>query len=268
MRGIGEEFAGYSLTTDTRYEIALWLYGPPGGGKSTYVEALEGALGPARCVTLSAANVRDKFGLGNIAGKTLAVSAETPSRALSYLDKLNSLISGENLRVEEKYHQGYDLTPRVKLLWCMNTLPQITEANSGIFRRVKLVKLQTVADPDPMLKVELRQSGQMLINIFIAGLKRLRDRERFQIPPSVTQATADYKADNDIVAQFVAEHCEREHDYQQRAQPFIKQFRQWSYDNGIKPPAAPQLVAELERLGFGYKRSDGIWYLGIKLRDQ
>lgn len=36
-----QEFYGYALTTDTSLEIALWLYGPPGSGKST---ALAGAM--------------------------------------------------------------------------------------------------------------------------------------------------------------------------------------------------------------------------------
>src|SRR5262249_18895896 len=42
-----QEFGGYSVTSETLHEIALWLYGPPGGGKSTYIEGLKSAVGSA-----------------------------------------------------------------------------------------------------------------------------------------------------------------------------------------------------------------------------
>jgi putative DNA primase/helicase len=35
-----QEYAGYCLTADTSYEIAPWLYGPRGSGRSTFVEGL------------------------------------------------------------------------------------------------------------------------------------------------------------------------------------------------------------------------------------
>ena len=34
------EFAGYSLTVGTSLETALWLHGPPGSGKSTFIEGM------------------------------------------------------------------------------------------------------------------------------------------------------------------------------------------------------------------------------------
>ena len=43
-----QEFAGYSLTTDTSLELAVWLYGPPGSGKSTFIEGFWATLGPRR----------------------------------------------------------------------------------------------------------------------------------------------------------------------------------------------------------------------------
>jgi putative DNA primase/helicase len=40
-----QEFAGYCLTPETKHETAVWLYGPPGSGKSTLIEGLKAMLG-------------------------------------------------------------------------------------------------------------------------------------------------------------------------------------------------------------------------------
>jgi phage/plasmid-associated DNA primase len=73
-----QEFAGYSLTVDTGYELAVWLYGPPGGGKSTFIEGLKAMLGK-RAGLLGLADVqRSRFALADLPGKTLVAAAESP----------------------------------------------------------------------------------------------------------------------------------------------------------------------------------------------
>ena len=71
-----QEFAGYALTTDTRFEIAVWLYGPAGSGKSTVLTGLQTMLGE-RAGILGLADIeRSSFALANLPGKTLY--AHTP----------------------------------------------------------------------------------------------------------------------------------------------------------------------------------------------
>jgi putative DNA primase/helicase len=40
-----QEFAGYALTTEVKHEIAIWMHGPPGTGKSTVLAGLQAMLG-------------------------------------------------------------------------------------------------------------------------------------------------------------------------------------------------------------------------------
>jgi|SRR5829696_228479 len=40
-----QEFVGLALTTDQSQEIAVWLYSPPAGGKSTFLAGIKGMMG-------------------------------------------------------------------------------------------------------------------------------------------------------------------------------------------------------------------------------
>src|ERR671913_1090273 len=132
-----QEFAGYALTTDTSHELALWLYGPPGGGRSTFLAGLGAMLGP-RAGLLGLSEIqRNRFALADVPGKTLLTATEQPAGYMKASYVLNALISGDKLKVEEKFKPAYDVYPRAKVLWAMNELPRVPSANDGLFRRVK-----------------------------------------------------------------------------------------------------------------------------------
>jgi D5 N terminal like/Bifunctional DNA primase/polymerase, N-terminal len=85
-----QEFAGYCLTTDTSHEVALWLVGPGGSGKSTYIEGLASIMG-TRAGQLSLADIeRSSFALENIVGKTLLTATEQPSMFIKQVDIINA----------------------------------------------------------------------------------------------------------------------------------------------------------------------------------
>ncbi len=132
-----QEYAGLCLTTDTSLETALWLYGLPGGGRSTVIGGIEAMLGNRAGVLGLAAIERSQFALTNLPGKTLVTSTEQPNLFIRSSHILNAIISGEPLIVERKYEHPYQIIPRAKILWAMNDLPRISEVNSGLFRRVE-----------------------------------------------------------------------------------------------------------------------------------
>ena len=112
-----QEFAGYALTTDTSHELALWLYGPPGDGRSTFLAGLGAMLGP-RAGLLGLSEIqRNRFALADIPGKTLLTATEQPTGYLRTSHVLNALISGEPIQVEKKYRDPFVLVPRAKIAW-------------------------------------------------------------------------------------------------------------------------------------------------------
>lgn len=176
-----QEFAGYCLTTDMAHETTVWLCGPQGCGKSTFVEGLRAALG-ARVTSFSIHNLEDRFGLSHLQGKTLAISTETPS-SIKQAQLLNQLISGEGVIVDRKYQDPFELFNRAKFLWAMNNLPKAKDIE-GLDRRVVIINLPPLPETerDEGIKRQILQSGQAILNWMLEGYDRLQARGRFERP--------------------------------------------------------------------------------------
>lgn len=267
-----QEFAGYALTTDVRHEIAVWLQGAPGCGKSTILEGLQAMLGERAGVLGLAEIEKSRFSFSQLPGKTLVVSAEQPDSYIGASHILNALISGEKLKVEEKFQEAYYITPRAKVIWAMNNLPRVNDSNNGIMRRVKVIKFPLLdeAQKDLDLKEKIKQEGAGILNWALMGLERLNKRGKFEIPKGVEDATQEFKERNDIPSIFLNEigakidllnpHCRTQ------SQALYDAYRDWCVRNSHKPTSSTKMAEEWKRLGFERKDINGLRYwTGVEL---
>lgn len=267
-----QEFAGYALTPEVKYEIAIWLQGVPGSGKSTILTGLQAMLG-SRAGLLGLADVeRSRFALANLPGKTLVVSSEQPDNFITASHILNALISGEPITVEQKFRDAIIVTPRAKIIWAMNNLPRVNDANNGIMRRVKVIKFPNLDEDkrDPELKDKIMLEGAGILNWALEGLARLRLRGKFEIPRCVIEATKDFQEKNDIPALFLQEvsakidlfdpHC------RMQSQELYDRYNDWCRRNGHKPLSSTKLAEDWKRLGFERARIAGSTYwIGVQI---
>lgn len=265
------EFAGYALTPDTRHEMAVWLYGPPGGGKSTFLGGLQAMLGPKAGVLGLADIERNRFSLADLPGKTLVVSAEQPGDFLASTHVLNAIISGEQVTVDRKFKSAVIVTPRAKVAWAMNDFPRVSDANNGIFRRVKVVNFPAVpvGQRRPELKAAISAEGAGILNWALRGLELLKRRGRFNIPAGVAAATADFITQNDIPANFVADCCTTGPDCRVNSSQLYEAYKRWAQKTGHKPQSSTSIAGEWRRLGFERVRIAGktVWK-GVELSEE
>jgi putative DNA primase/helicase len=264
-----QEFAGYALTTNMAHELALWLFGPPGSGKSTFLAGLQAMLGH-RAGLLGLAEIeRNRFALADLPGKTLVAASEQPSSYMASTNVLNQIISGEPLQVERKYRDPVTIVPRCKIAWAMNELPRVADANSGLFRRVKVVKFPALPfdERDPEIKRVIEEEGAGILNWALEGLGRLQERGRFDIPTGVEEATTQFRENNDVPALFVADRCVEDPDAREKAGALYSEYRQWCEDNGHRAQSSTRLADDWQRLGFERKRIKGSsYYQGVRVR--
>jgi len=264
-----QEFAGYAITGLTKYEIAVWLYGLPGGGKSTFIAGLEAMLG-AQCGVLGLSDIEtSNFGLTNLPGKTLVISTEQPAHFIKSANIVNAIISGERITVDRKFRDPIAFAPQCKVLWAMNELPRVDDRGAGIFRRVKLVNLPPIdeAKRDPRIKEEIQQSGMAILNWALVGLRRLMERGRFEVPTVVESATKHYQLANDITRTFIEERCELDQSFKTLAKTLYESYSEWCKETGHKPLSSTRFSDDMRRLEFDKVKLNNIYYRGLKLRD-
>lgn len=267
-----QEFAGYALTTDVKHETAVWMQGLPGTGKSTIIAGLQAMLG-TRAGLLGLADIeQSRFALGNLPGKTLVVSTEQPETFIKADYKLNAIISGEPIQVEQKYKEAITIIPRAKLIWAMNDLPRVNSANNGIMRRVKVIKFPPLAEnaQDPDLKEKIAMEGAGILNWALEGLDRLRIRGKFVVPKSVQDATREFQERNDIPKMFLDEVNAKidstDPQCRTKAQDLYNAYKDWCINNGHKYSSSTKLAEDWRRLGFEKVRSNaGVYWVGVEV---
>ncbi len=264
-----QEFAGYALTTEMGHELAVWLFGPPGSGKSTFIAGLAAMLGHRAGILGLADLERSRFTLADLPGKTLVVASEQPSSYLASTNTLNAIISGEPIQVERKYHDPFTVMPHAKVCWAMNELPRVADANSGLFRRVKVVAFPALAEDerDPKIKHTIEQEGAGILNWALEGLWRLKKRGHFEVPAGVEDATKQFRENNDVPALFVEDRCIQGVDLKVQASQLYTEYKEWCLENGHRPMSSTRLADDWARLGFEKTASNGRrFYRGLALR--
>lgn len=268
-----QEFSGYALTPDVKHEIAIWMQGAPGCGKSTVIAGLQTMLGNSRAGLLGLADIeQSRFALSNLPGKTLVFSTEQPENFIVASNRLNAIISGEPISVEQKFKDAITIIPRAKIVWAMNDLPRVSSVNNGIMRRVKVIKFPNLDESkrDPELKDRIATEGAGILNWALIGLERLRNRGKFLIPKSVSDATKDFQEKNDIPLLFLNESNAKINlfDPQVRmpAQELYDKYNDWCRRNGHKPMSSTKVAEEWRRLGFERSRISGSSYwVGVEI---
>lgn len=265
-----QRFAGYCLTSETKYETALWLWGPPGGGKSTYIEALCAMLGAKACVLGLSEIERSQFALSQLPGRTLAVSTELPAKIVRAANIINAIISGESIPIERKYVNPYTIRPHAKIIWGMNQLPAVGTEGVGMFRRVVPIHFPSIpeSDRDPMLKEAIMKSPMAVANWAIEGLRSIQTTNSLQIPTELIKARDEYREQHDLTFNFVQEMCDLDPEKRAKTTTLYTAYKGWVNQNGYRAVSVRSFTSDLDRLGFvNVKPHNVSYWVGLTVSD-
>lgn len=123
------------LTNNLSYQVALYIYGPGGTGKSTLINILVHLLGPSGSITTSLRALQSRFGISPLKDKLLLILSELPLILGAEPQILKNIIGGDVLPFEEKYKNPTQILASFFLIITSNSLWNLKNNSTGMARR-------------------------------------------------------------------------------------------------------------------------------------
>lgn len=255
--------AGYWLSGFTFLHEMYFLYGSGRNGKSTFIEVLQEAFGDYSTV-VNYTSIQHTYSSGipndiaGLKGKRFAAVLETPESMVINGVKIKSLSGGDRLAARHLYGEWFVFQPFFKMVISVNHLPRIPENDRAMWSRIVVLPFDAVFEtPNYRLVDQLKADAAKVRGWAIQGAREFyRLNYVIEKPKVVKYATFQYKSSEDVLGEFIQEHCEVSESYYVPSTLFYKLFIDWAKDNGHTYEARiskQRLYDRLRAAGFGKK---------------
>jgi putative DNA primase/helicase len=257
-----QRVAGYGLTGSTSEHALFFLYGTGANGKSTFLNAITGAIGdycraaPIETFTASPSD-RHPTDLAGLRGARLVTAVETEEGRRWAESKIKALTGGDKIAARFMRQDFFEYTPQFKLLIAGNHKPGLRSIDEAIRRRLHLIPF-TITIPaeerDPGLPDKLKAEAPGILTWMIGGC--LQWQQIGLAPPKVvTEATAAYLEAEDAMAAWIADRCQLDPNAWARTIDLYASWSAWAQKAGEYVGAQKKFVERLEsRPGISAKR--------------
>lgn len=243
VRARVQEYVGYTLLADARYQRAQFWLGEGANGKgvlANIVQALHGRIAAMALDQLAG------FHLSVLVGASLVYVDEVPRKPIDE-QRLKSMIAGERIPVDRKYRDPVSIHVRGKWLVLGNHLPAITDHSTGFWRRWDIVPFSvTIPEREraPMLaQTIIREELSGVLNWALEGLQRLQRRGGFDVvmPVAMTSMLREAKADtNSVIAWLDDVGVELQATCTTLKDTVFEQYRRWCTTNAMREVSVVQ----------------------------
>jgi putative DNA primase/helicase len=270
-----QKVIGYALTGSTAEQCFFIAYGVGANGKSTLFKTVATMLGDYAKNTRSQTILMKPSGGGATpevarlhgARFVLAVEAEAGRQLAEGLVK--GLTGGDRVVARRLYQDEFEFDPTFKLFLAVNHRPVIKGTDHGVWRRIRLIPFDvTIPDSqqDKDLANRLRDELPGILRWAVEGCLAYQ-REHLGMPPAVTQATEEYRAESDVLAEFLTEECVTRTGLMETSQALYESYERWCARAGEHAISRKAFGTSLRERGYESKRREaGNMWVGISLR--
>lgn len=251
IRSRVQEYIGYTLLADARYQRAQFWLGDGANGKGVLANIVQALHGRVASINLDSL---DGFGLSLLIGASLIFVDEVPRRGI-HEERLKSLISADTMPVDRKYQDPISVKISGKWLALGNHIPSITDDSLGFWRRWDIVPFEVTipeGERDPLLaETIIRNELSGVLAWALAGLVRLMRRGAFEsrLPVPMQSLLTRAKALSNPVLAWI-EDCDIEapSSMETRKDDVYSHYYAWSKRNGMSPFDSSQFWTRFERI--------------------
>jgi len=275
LRGFFQRFVGYCLTGDVSEQVLVFLNGAGENGKSTIITALRDVMGdygktePEELLTAKRHSSHPTE-LATLHGARFVAAVETEEGKRLAESRVKQVTGGDKISARRMNEDFWDFTPTHKILLASNHRPAVRGTDHAIWRRIKLVPFDvklTAQEKDPRRPEKLRAE---LSGILAWAVRGCLDWQQHGLgePQEVRDATAGYRDEQDVLAEFLEERCIVAEGEQVLVADLYVAYREWCEHSGEKFETKNQLGRRLSDRGFEKSRGAGNVHvrLGIGLK--
>lgn len=270
---------GYSLTSSTKEQILVILYGFGANGKTVLVNTLRHVLGDYAATasyTTFESTKYDGSKIGNdvaaLAGKRTVIVSEVKENAVWNEARLKSLTGNDAIKCRFLYKEAFEYKPAYKIWFCVNHKPTVRDTSIAFWRRIRLIPLNRQFDEeiaDKNLETKLIDEASGILNWAIEGCLKWQ-KTGLKPPKIVKDATNEYKTEINIVEQFLDECTMRADDKKVEAWILYETYQDWCKRFGEYQMKQTMFGTKLREMGYQKKQSgpkNRTTYFGIGLKD-
>ena len=209
QRGIG-----YSLTGMTNEQVLFLFYGTGANGKSTFIETVRHLLGDyAQQADFSTFLERKgdspRNDLASLKGARFVAAVEAAEGRQIAESVIKQATGGDTIRARFLFKEFFEYKPQFKLFLVANHKPKVTGTDEAIWRRIRLAPFEVTipaGERDKELPDKLRRE---LPGIMAWAVRGCLDWQANGLgePVEVSTATAAYRQEMDMLAEFLNDKC-------------------------------------------------------------
>jgi putative DNA primase/helicase len=280
-----QRFAGLCLSGLTNEERLYVFEGTGRNGKGTFLDTIAAALGPElaaaiRFATLATSN-RQETGSGpqadviHVRGKRLVVASEkNESRALDE-ERVKKWTGGDRITARAPYGKNdVEFVLHAKIVLAVNHLPYINASDDAMRARLLRIPfrnqfLREHGNLDLTLKDRLKAPAELegVLRWMVDGWREYR-RIGLDPPQLVIDATNEYLAQMNPLADFIADECEAAPEYDQPSGTLREAYKDWTQSNFDRRRLSDtDFDRAMNALGYQkHEKSSGRFWRGVRLK--
>lgn len=257
IRSLLEECIGYCFFRQNELSKSFFLTGSGANGKSTFLDMVKHVLSRQNYVSLDMDELDERFSTTTMFGKLANIGDDISDEFLQgkAISQFKKIVSGNDIKAENKGQDAYFFKPTVKLLFSANELPRIRNKGfSAIKRRLVIIPFNahfSKNDPDYdsgiTWKLKTPEVAEYLVMLGIEGLKRVLNNQGFTESQKVTEEVNEFEKDNNPILSFLDEVPENEILNHETKEVFAR-YDTFCYDNGFQKMALQTFTKEIKRL--------------------
>lgn len=183
---------------------ALFFSGSGNNGKGTFQEHIRSLLGKKNVTALKVKEFDGKYAMAQLVGKTCVIGDDNaPNDYVDDGSNFKSVVTGDIVKVEDKYEKAYSDSFKCTVIQSTNGLPRFKDTTGALYRRMLIVPFDADFNGDvenKKIKDEYIHDERVLEYVLYKALQL--DFKKFATPQRSIDALHEYKIDNDPVYEF------------------------------------------------------------------